>query len=173
MPELATGKTGGFDMDDELRGVKGWLLTFVIIMAVVSPGWAAVRTYVELYTGDAAFYGDTPIFSSLRTLAWATVGFAAVVGWFVAWRLVAIHNWMSVRIAIAGIWLASVGTIAIQYFGATTFVGIPGDLLLSVAQPQDFIRPFIFGIVWTAYLLKSERVENTYRGGVEQAEVFE
>ena len=161
-------------MDDELRGVKGWLLTFVIIMAVVSPGWAAIRTYTDLYTGDAAYLGDLPTFAAIRTLAWATVGFAALVGWFVAWRLVAIHNWMSVRLAIAGIWLGSVGTLVIQYFGATWFIGLSGDLLLAVAEPQDFIRPFIFGIVWTSYLLKSERVANTYRESTqEQAGVFE
>jgi hypothetical protein len=36
------------------------------------------------------------------------------------------------------------------------------------------IRPFGFAIIWTSYLLKSERVANTYReAGGEQAEVFE
>lgn len=160
-------------MDDELKGVKGWLLTFVIIIAIVSPGWAAIRTYSDLHTGAADYLGDSPLFTSIRTLAWATVAFACLVGWFVAWRLLSIFNWTSVRIAIAGIWLSSVGTLVIQYFGAVWFVGIPGDLLFSTAQPQDFIRPLIFAIVWTSYLLKSERVANTYRDPGEQAEVFE
>jgi hypothetical protein len=160
-------------MDGELRGVKGWLLTFVIIIAVVSPGYAAIRTYTDLYTGAMAGLGDVPIIASIRNLSWATVAFAALVGWFVAWRLLAVHNWMSVRLAIAGIWLGSVGTIVLQYVGATWFLGIPGDMLLSSAEPQEYIRPFIFGIVWTAYLLKSERVANTYRNPDEQAEVFE
>ena len=160
-------------MDDEVRGVKGWLLTFVIIMAVISPGWAAVQVYRGLYTGDAALMTGVPIFDSLRTVAWVTVGFAALVGWFVAWRMLAVHNWTSVRIAIAGIWLASVGTIALQYVGMTWFVGLPADMILLDTGPQDFIRPFIFGLIWTTYLLKSERVANTYRNPDEQAEVFE
>ena len=42
-------------MDDELRGVKGWLLAFVIIIAVVSPAWGAITIYRELYTGQAAY----------------------------------------------------------------------------------------------------------------------
>ena len=159
-------------MDDELKGVQGWLLAFVIIIALVSPGWAAVQTYIELHTG-LAVYADNPVLNSLRTVAWATVAFAFLVGWFVAYRLLAVHNWTSVHIAIAGIWLGSVGTLVFQYLGAVYVVGVPSDLLLSSAEPKDFIRPIIFGAVWTAYLLKSERVANTYRDPGEQAEVFE
>ena len=40
-------------------------------------------------------------------------------------------------------------------------------------KPSWYPPPQAFGIVWTAYLLKSVRVANTYRGGEEQAEVFE
>lgn len=160
-------------MDDELRGVKGWLLAFVIIIAVVSPGVSAVMVYRELYTGDAVFMADAPIFVTLRNLAWATVAFAAIVGWFVAYRLLAVHNWTSVRIAIAGIWLASVGTLVLEYFAITWLLDLPPEALAGQLGPQELIRPFIFGLIWTSYLLKSQRVENTYRGGGEQAEVFE
>jgi hypothetical protein len=160
-------------MDDELRGVKGWLAAFVVIIAAVSPGWAAIQIYNGLYTGNAALLGDVPFIAALRTVGWSTVGFAALVGWFVAYRLLAVHNWTSVRIAVVGVWLASVGTIVLQYVGITYYVGLPADAFLLDAGPRDFIRPFIFGIVWTAYLLKSERVRNTYRGVEEDVEVFE
>jgi hypothetical protein len=160
-------------MDDELRGVKGWLLAFVIIIALVSPGLLALGVWRELDTDAAAELDNIPIFASIRTLTWATVAFAAVVGWFVAWRLVAIHNWTSVRLAIAGIWLGSVGTIVIHYIGATWLTGVSGDLFIATPEPQVFIRPFAFGLVWTAYLLKSERVANTYRGVEEDVQVFE
>jgi hypothetical protein len=160
-------------MDDELKGVKGWLAAFVIIIAAVSPGWSAVQVYQALHTGDAAFLADVPIFATLRNVAWGTVAFAAAIGWFVAYRLLAVRNWTSVRIAIAGVWLASVGTLVIEYLAITWILGLPGDMVLFSAGPQNFIRPFAFGLIWTAYLLKSRRVENTYRGGEEQAEVFE
>src|SRR5205085_887296 len=100
----------GLRMDDDLRGVKGWLLTFVIIIALVSPGLSALETWRELHSGATAEFSNIPIFASIRILAWGTVAFAALVGWFVAWRLVAIHNWTSVRLAIGGIWLGSLGT---------------------------------------------------------------
>src|SRR5687768_6651473 len=99
-------------MDDELRGVKGWLLTYVIIMAVVSPLVSALMVYRELYTGEAAMLINVPVFDSLRTAAWTMVAFDAMIGWFVAWRLVTVHNWLSVQLAIAAMWFAAVaGTI--------------------------------------------------------------
>lgn len=160
-------------MDHEPRGVKGWLAAFVVIIALISPGWAAVQVYRALHGENALLFDSVPEFSMLRTLAWSEVAFALIVGWFVAYRLLAVHNWTSVRIAIAGIWLSSVGTLAIEYAAVSWFLGLSPDLLLSAAGPQNFIRPFIFGLVWTAYLLKSERVANTYRGVEEEVEVFE
>ncbi len=160
-------------MDDELRGVQGWLLVFVIIIALVSPGWGAIQVYAELYTGQAAFLADEPLFASLRNVAWAMVAFTFLIGWFVAWRLLAVHNWTSVQIAIAGIWLSSVGSLVLEYVAVTWILGLPADALAGQLQPQDIIRPFVFGLIWTTYLLKSQRVENTYRGGEEQADVFE
>jgi hypothetical protein len=160
-------------MDDELRGVKGWLLVFVIIMAVISPGISALMVYRELYTGQAAYLPDVPMVASLKTFAWALVAFDALIGWFVAYRLVAVHNWLSVQIAIACIWFAGVaGTIA-GYFGLMSITGASfGDVMAEVG-PGEIIRPFVFCLIWTTYLLKSQRVENTYRGGEEQAEIFE
>ena len=70
-------------MDDDLRGVKGWLLTFVIIIALVSPGLSALETWRELHSGATAEFSNIPIFASIRILAWGTVAFAALVGWFV------------------------------------------------------------------------------------------
>jgi len=160
-------------MDDELKGVKGWLLVFVLIMAVISPGWGAIQAYSALHTGNAVFLAEEPLFVSLRNVTWGVVAFTFVIGWIVAWRLLAIHNWTSVRIAIAGIWLSSVGSVILAYALITWVLGLPADALAGEVGVPQFIRPFIFGLIWTSYLLKSERVANTYRDPGEQAEVFE
>jgi hypothetical protein len=160
-------------MDHELRGVKGWLLTYVIIMAVVSPLISAAMVYRELYTGQAAMLEGVPMFDSLKTAAWAMVAFDALIGWFVAWRLVSIHNWLSVQLAIAAMWFAAVaGTIGSILF-LTSITGASVGDVIAASGPWEHIRPFIFCLIWTSYLLKSQRVENTYRGGGEQAGVFE
>ena len=160
-------------MDDELRGVKGWLLTFVIIMAVVSPAWSAINVYRELYTGQAAFFPDTPAVVQVRTFAWTLIAARAAIGLFVAWRLLAIWNWRSVQIAIVGIWLISVGSAIAQYVGISSITGVSISDLLAEGGPRTIIQAIGFGVIWTAYLLKSERVANTYRGVEDEVEVFE
>lgn len=160
-------------MGDELRGVRGWLLTFVIIMAVISPAWSAISVYRELYTGQGALLPDVPMVASLKLLAWGLVAFDALVGWFVAFRLVTVHNWLSVQLAIAGIWISSIGGTIAGIAGLVSITGLSVGDVLTETGPGEVIRPFIFCLIWTAYLLKSERVANTYRGGEEQAEVFE
>jgi hypothetical protein len=161
-------------MDGELRGVKGWLLTFVIIMAVISPVWSAIRVYQEFYTGEAVYLPDVPMVSSIKSFTWAVVAADAVIGWIAAWRLVAVHNWRSVQIAIACIWLGSVGLAIVGYVGLTMITGLSFGDVLAESGPRGIIQPIGFGLIWTAYLLKSERVANTYRGGAdEQAVIFE
>lgn len=160
-------------MDEELRGVKGWLLAFVIIMAVISPLWSVISVVRELYSGQAAYLPDVPMVTQLKTFAWTLVAVDAAIGWFCAWRLLAIENWLSVQLAIACIWVGSVGIRIVEYVGVSWLTGLSFGDVIGGTGPGPLIQPFIFGLIWTSYLLKSERVANTYRGGEEQAEVFE
>jgi hypothetical protein len=160
-------------MEDELRGVKGWLLTFVIIMAVISP-LAVIGLVIRDLYGDPmvqAAYGT--LWPSIESFEWTHAIVTILACWFVAWRLVTVHNWLSVRIAIAGIWLIAVGGVLTELLGVSLITGVAfGDLFGASASPGLF-RPLIFCGIWTAYLLKSRRVANTYRDPGEQAEVFE
>jgi hypothetical protein len=160
-------------MDDELRGVKGWLLTFVIIMGVISPAWSIFNVYRELYTGQMALMPDVPLVRQIRTFAWILVAVDAAICWLAVYRLVAVHNWLSVQIAIGCIWVGSVGMRIVEYVGVTQLTGLSFGDAIAAAGAQTVIQPVIFSLIWTAYLLKSQRVANTYRGGGEQAEVFE
>lgn len=160
-------------MDDELRGVKGWLLTFVIIISVVSPAYSVYQITTSLYGGQFAGMDEVPLIQSLRTFEWSLAGITTLLCWFIAWRLVAVHNWTSVRIAIAGIWIAGVGGAVAEFAGVMSITGVElGDLIAGTGI-RAIVQPFIFGLIWTSYLLKSERVQNTYRNPEEQAEVFE
>lgn len=160
-------------MDDELRGVKGWLLTFVIIISVVSPAYAVYQISSSLYGGPFDAVGDTPLLQSLRTFEWTLAGVTTLICWFIAFRLIAVHNWTSVRIAIVGIWVAGVGSAIVEFTGVTMITGVDFGQIVAATGPRAIIQPIIFGLIWTSYLLKSERVQNTYRGADEQAEVFE
>jgi hypothetical protein len=160
-------------MDDELRGVKGWLLTFVIIMAVISPLWSIFQVYRELYAGGMASLPDIPLVTQMKTFVWTLIAVDTAIGWFAAYRLVIVQNWRSVQIAIGCIWVGSLGLRIVEYVGTTWITGLSFGDVVAGTGPGPLIQPFIFGLIWTSYLLKSERVQNTYRGGEEQAEVFE
>lgn len=159
--------------EGEVRGVGGWLVFFILVMAVISPLVSIVQVYRELYGAPFAGLDDDPLLSTSRIFAWALVAVTAAIGWFVAWRMIGIHNWTSVKLAIAGIWIVGVGGMVAEYVGVTYISGIPLDALLAETGPRGVIQPFVFGLIWTSYLLKSERVANTYRGVEQQAEIFE
>ncbi|HEV7661678.1 MAG TPA: DUF2569 family protein [Allosphingosinicella sp.] len=159
--------------EGEVRGVGGWLVFFILVMAVISPLISSVQVYSELYGAAFAGFDDDPLLSTSRIFAWALVAMTAIIGWFVAYRLISVHNWTSVKLAIAGIWIVGVGGMVAEYAGVMYIGGIPLDALLAETGPRGVIQPFIFGLIWTSYLLKSERVANTYRGAADQAEIFE
>jgi hypothetical protein len=159
--------------DGELRGVGGWLVFFILVMAVISPLISIVQVSRELYGASFAGFESNPILSTSRIFAWALVGVTAAIGWFVAYRLIAVHNWTSVKLAIAGIWIVGLGAMVAEYVGVMIIAGMSLDALLAETGPRGVIQPFVFGLIWTSYLLKSERVANTYRGIEEQAAIFE
>jgi hypothetical protein len=159
--------------DGELRGVGGWLLFFIVIMAVISPVYAVVQVLRELYGAPFAGLDQDPLVSATRTFAWALIAVSTAICWFVAYRLISVHNWASVKLAIAGIWIVGVGGMVAEYAGVVLITGVPLGALLAETGPRGVIQPVVFGLIWTSYLLKSERVANTYRGAQEQAEVFE
>lgn len=160
-------------MDDELRGVKGWLLTFVIIIAVISPVAVIILVMRDLYADPMVKASYGVLWPSIETFEWAHTAIIILAGWFVAYRLVFVHNWATVRITIAAIWVIAIGGVISEVAGVAIIAGIPVGDLLGASVGPEMVRPFIFCLIWTSYFLKSERVQNTYRGGAEQAEVFE
>jgi len=153
--------------------VGDWLLLFILIVAVISPVYAVVQVSRELYGAQFAGLDQNPLVETMRTFAWALIAVSAAICWFIAYRLISIHNWTSVKLAIAGIWIAGVGGMVVEYAGVVLITGVPLGALLAETGPVGVIQPFVFGLIWTSYLLKSDRVANTYRGAQEQAEVFE
>lgn len=143
-----------------LTGVGGWLAFFIIILAVFSPLRAILAT--ATLHGDPSIstaFGDA--WGPMITIEWLIT--AAQIGafWFVAWRLNSVHEWQSVRVAIAGIWVVPLVGYVLELAAASFIGGFALGDILPGALP-DLGRSIIFGGIWTAYLLRSERVANTY-----------
>ena len=159
--------------DRELVGIKGWLLVFLITLGVITPIDNLVA--VLSLTSDpnmAAAYGDQ--WSSLQRAEWILVLITCAGCWFLVWRMVNVRRWSSVQLTIPGLWILTVGGLVAETIAVKSITGIPLDALIS-GMGAELVRPFVYSIVWSAYLATSKRVKNTYpkQGSEEEiAEVF-
>jgi len=159
--------------DPDGGGVGGWLAFLVLVLAVFRPLAVLVSTVANLY-GDpnvALAYGA--VWPTVQAFEWLLN--AAMIGgcWYLAWRLYYRPVWRTVPITIAGIWLVSVAYQLIDLAGVSVISGAPFGLLIGyVVRP--LVQSVIFSALWTAYLLRSKRVANTYLRHDERevAEVF-
>jgi hypothetical protein len=158
--------------DRTLVGVGGWLAFFVISLAVLTPLAMVAGTAINLYGDPAVGSAFGERWAALQAFEW-TLGLLVIAcSWFMAWRLMKVQVWQSVRIVIAGIWLLGLGTVVVEGLGVWLVGGMSFDLALGAIAPE-LIRPFIYGAIWTAYFLRSERVANTYARNSDQSEVAE
>lgn len=158
--------------ETELRGVGGWLGFFVVVIAILSPLRLLISAYINLYADPQVALAYGPLWPRIQAAEWAIIGAALLVHAFIAWRLLKVHRWSSVRITIVLIWLLATGVTWIELVAVSMIAQLP---LAALAEGivVELARPFIFCLVWTAYLLRSKRVANTYPRHAEAEEVAE
>ncbi|WP_423606533.1 DUF2569 family protein [Sphingomonas sp. MS122] len=145
---------------DGPRGIGGWLGLFLLTLGVFSP----LRIFFTAYglfsdPQVAAAYGDRwPLLATAEVIL-IVLNLAAIA--FLLWRFFMHRNWQSVRIGIAGIWLIPVGVTLLEIAAVSLIGGVPAGRLIAQMGP-DMAQALIYSIVWTAYLLRSVRVANTY-----------
>lgn len=146
--------------DRTLVGIGGWLAFFVFILAVLTPLRTALNIGELLSQPEnAAIFGDSWTLISRIEIVLGVISILG--GWFLVWRLVKFEHWKTVRIVIAGIWILGVGLASLELLMISLVGGIAAEVVVS-SGTIALIQPVIFGAIWTAYFLKSERVANTY-----------
>jgi hypothetical protein len=141
--------------ETQLHGVGGWLALLVISMLVLNPIWS-LRPAAEFFVQEQQYLQlvHNAEWSSIKnktyTIITLSAAFIAYAG-FGLWRR---RDPVAVSTAIAAMW-----------------IGGPGATLLVMlwvlgSMDQDAIPGFIASLgvagIWTAYLMKSRRVKNTY-----------
>lgn len=157
--------------DSDLRGIGGWLAFLIIVLAVFSPIGIAVSV-AQIYNDPAiaAAFGERWGLMQSVEIFLAVLDIAGF--WFVARRLNSVHVWQSVRIAIAGLWILGLGIMMIEFLAVAAIGRIPLGTMLE-GGAIEIARSIVFAGIWSAYLLKSRRVANTYGDREEDvAEVF-
>ena len=160
--------------EGELRGIGGWLAFFLVTLGVISP--ASIVISVATLAADAnvaASYG--PQWGQLLALEWTVAGASVAGVWLAVWQFFTVKRWRTVRFPIGVLWLLALLTLVVEPLAVSLMTGMAYADMFAGA-PGEFVRPLVYSSIWTAYLLKSERVANTYPladPGDEVAEVFE
>ncbi|WP_137871256.1 DUF2569 family protein [Sphingopyxis sp. 2PD] len=145
----------------KLQGVGGWLGFLVFILAILSPARMLFQTTANIR--ETAIMGQVlgPNTSTYIPFTWALVAASVIGSIFLAYRLLAIHRWSSVRIVVIGLWcLASIPTLIDAVVGSILFPEFGGPIVSEALWAAA--KSSISATIWTAYLLKSKRVANTY-----------
>lgn len=161
-------------LDDKVgAGIGGWLAFFVVVIAFFTPAAMVVAAAAALYGGIDGGIVDIEG-PTIEVFKWAIVALVTAGCWYIAWRLHKMKVWQTVRIAIAGLWIIAIGSTAADVIGISLITGVPIGWLLEGAV-SEIVRPLAFAGLWTAYLLRSRRVANTYpreAAPAKAAEVF-
>lgn len=158
------GKRVQVNGKQELSEVRGWLALLVVAMCLLGP----LKTIGQNSNNITTAEKDVPSLLGMtewlvyKQASWVFVGLVCVTLFFGGWKLWKRHQRSSVYLAIAALWIANFLALAGDYvvtnaiLGPDVFVAAGGDYFLAIMQ--TFIAP----VVWTAYLLLSRRVKNTY-----------
>lgn len=157
--------------DDELRGVGGWLAFFLVTLGIFTPGFIVITTLTGF--ADRDWQIAAQMFPMLPVVDYICSAVTIALCWFAVYRFLRVYNWNTVRIGIATLWAVVFINVVVSSFAVTSITGVPFSLLMEQAGPALFIRPLVYAGVWTAFLLNSVRVRNTYgQNDEETAEVF-
>ncbi len=142
-------------------GIGGWLLVYLLTVAIFRPAIALARVYLVVEANPRAATAFGQAYQQIRVGEWTIVGVDVAICFFVAWRLVCVRSWASVRIAIAGMWASVVVVLLAEPMMVSLATGAPMSRFFSVSL-AGLLRGVGYAAFWTTYLLRSRRVENTY-----------
>lgn len=142
-------------------GIGGWLSFFITVIIIVKPIVSAGSYTGALLSLEEAVPGlaETVSYTAFKTYMDYAFGAAALLGAAAGVLLCLRHRWDSVKFTVWVLWLTGPGLLFAlglyiaegESWGAKLFW-----------NPVDFASSCVFPAIWSAYLLLSKRVRNTY-----------
>lgn len=145
----------------QLKGVGGWLGFLVVSMGILSPARALLTNASELESAEAQVVANAgaALWSQIVLVSWTTTLIQSAI--LITGASLLVWRWKpsTPRWAIACLWIGGPGMTIVALMALGAVLGA------SVFTPESIIP--LLGVtfwcgVWTAYLLMSERVRNTY-----------
>ncbi|HEV7164081.1 MAG TPA: DUF2569 family protein [Gammaproteobacteria bacterium] len=153
-------------MDEQklVKGIGGWLAFLILVLVAISPliSWTSLTGTIAQIESNTPTYLLSDQWQNYKTAEWVllivTVGMSMSAGI----SLYRNHRPGSVNYTIFCLWAIGIGSpitdllITLGFFGSDK---------MNAALPLtlgELIRGFFVAGIWTAYLMKSKRVRNTY-----------
>jgi hypothetical protein len=159
-------KTNGFAAKHSsplaLKGIGGWLMFFMITLVL-----SALRGIGEFSNLQDQIYLTNPElfthteFQSYMQLLQAFTWIAAAIFIATCFSLYKFRNWSTVKSTIIAIWIAGPIIATVASF-AMPFMISGATNNISSEDVIPLVGAYFYALIWTAYLLKSKRVKNTY-----------
>ena len=149
-----------------MTGVGGWLALLVFWLLMLGPLTTVGNTYrgfadAAEHLPDLAGNPQWPVF---RQITWIVVACSSALSIAAGYRLLMDHTPSSVSLAKWFLWIVGPTASALHVFI------VPSVVLDAPIGDADFARfigalvaSFIAATIWTLYLSRSVRVQNTYR----------
>jgi hypothetical protein len=145
----------------QLEGIGGWLAFFLVTLGVITPISVLVTTGITTTSTDVD-PGFLSVWPRVVVMEWILAGITALACWFALYRFLRVRTWQTVRIGIAVLVLITAIAIFVEPLLAAALLGVSFGQIFQ-ATGSELVRPIIYCGIWTAYLLRSDRVANTYR----------
>lgn len=148
----------------------GWLGFLVFMLTIISPIRILLTTAAGLNVESAVKSQIGPNWQIYEILSWVLAAATVSLTLLVAWRLVYVQRRSTVAITIGGLWaIAVLPTLIDVAFGLLLF---PEAARAYFTQwlIWELLRSAISPALWSAYLLRSRRVANTYLKDVSETE---
>lgn len=144
------------------EGVGGWLVFFLVTLGIFTPLGLIVGTAATFADPTvAAAYGS--IYGTLVAAEWAFVAFVVALCWIACFMFLRVFRPVTKWVGIGILWTIALASVLGEPVLVSAIAGIDLQLILQEMGAQ-LIRPFFYAGIWTAYLLISKRVANTYSG---------
>jgi hypothetical protein len=149
-----------------ISGIGGWLGLLVIGLMILGPLLGASKLshgFSDTLKQFPQLANNAPL-ENYKQVSWLIFAVSASVSFAAGYRLWKIHFPKSVRFAVLALWLAGplsnvlYAISAIAIFGSSN---VRGDAIVQIIMVT--ILSVIAAGIWTAYLMRSVRVRNTYK----------
>jgi len=153
--------------NQDISGVGGWLALLVFGLMILGPllGLGALLNEFSTAVEQLPQLANNAKWQDYQQISWLIYTVSVAISFSAGYRLWKIHFPESVRFAIISQWLAGPLTYVLhQISGIVMFDMIPdGDTIARMVGGT--IAAVIGAGIWTAYLMLSVRVRNTYKPG--------